>query len=238
MHKIEIPDWAVAHVTAKRGKAHIFEDLDPRKTALLVVDMQKGFMMEAVAHNLIETAPEIVPNVNRIAAALRGAGGVVVWIKNTVCPDSLVSWSVFHQVMSTAEGRDRRIASMTTGALGHQLWPELEVQACDEIVEKTRFSAFIQGASGLEAMLRGRGVDTVIITGTVTNVCCESTARDAMMRNFKTLMISDANAARSDAEHNAALTAFYVTFGDVMSTDEVIHRIGGNATLKAATGRA
>ena len=138
--------------------------------------------------------------------------------------------------MSTAEGRDRRIASMTAGAIGHQLWPELDVQACDEIVEKTRFSAFIQGASGLEATLRGRGVDTVIITGTVTNVCCESTARDAMMRNFKTLMISDANAARSDAEHNAALTAFYVTFGDVMTTDEVIHCIGGATTLKAAAG--
>lgn len=236
MHKIAIPDWAVAHVTAKRGKSHIFEDLEPRKTALLVVDLQKGYMMEAVAHNLIETALEIVPNVNRIAAALRGAGGLVVWIKNTVCPDSLVSWSVFHQAMSTAEGRDRRVASMTAGAIGHQLWPELDVLPGDEIVEKTRFSAFIQGASGLEATLRGRGIDTVIITGTVTNVCCESTARDAMMRNFKTLMISDANAARTDAEHNASLTAFYVTFGDVMTTDEVIHCIGGTSTLKAAAG--
>ena len=61
----------------------------------------------------------------------------------------------------------------------------------DLTVEKNRFSAFIQGSSDLAAVLRGRGLDTILITGTVTNVCCESTARDAMMLNFKTVMITD-----------------------------------------------
>ena len=62
----------------------------------------------------------------------------------------------------------------------------------------------------------------MLITGTVTNVCCESTARDAMMRNFKTVMITDGNAANTDEDHNAALNNFYLTFGDIMSTDFAI----------------
>jgi ureidoacrylate peracid hydrolase len=66
------------------------------------------------------------------------------------------------------------------------------------------------------------GVDTVLITGTLTNVCCEASARDAMMAGFKTVMVSDANAARSDAEHLAALVTLAQFFADVRSTDEVL----------------
>ena len=62
----------------------------------------------------------------------------------------------------------------------------------------------------------------MIITGCLTDVCCESTARDGMMLNYKVLMVTDANAADTDADHNAALTAFYSTFGDIMSTDMVV----------------
>jgi ureidoacrylate peracid hydrolase len=103
-------------------------------------------------------------------------------------------------------------------------------------VEKNRFSAFIQGSSDLAQVLRSRGLDTVLITGTVTNVCCESTARDAMMLNFRTIMISDGNAAVTDEDHNASLCAFYLTFGDVMSTDAVIACLEHNArkSLSAA----
>jgi ureidoacrylate peracid hydrolase len=103
-------------------------------------------------------------------------------------------------------------------------------------VEKNRFSAFIQGSSDLAQVLRSRGLDTVLITGTVTNVCCESTARDAMMLNFRTIMISDGNAAVTDEDHNASLCAFYLTFGDLMSTDAVIACLEQNArkSLSAA----
>lgn len=69
----------------------------------------------------------------------------------------------------------------------------------------------------------------MLIVGTVTNVCCDSSARDAMMLNFKTIMVSDANAALTDDEHNAALTAFYATFGDVMDTDQLITCLSRNA---------
>jgi ureidoacrylate peracid hydrolase len=74
----------------------------------------------------------------------------------------------------------------------------------------------------------------VLITGTVTNVCCESSARDAMMLNFKTIMVSDGNAARTDAEHNATLASFYSVFGDVMDTDHLIRCLEANAQARPA----
>jgi ureidoacrylate peracid hydrolase len=73
-----------------------------------------------------------------------------------------------------------------------------------------------------------------LITGTVTNVCCESTARDAMMNNFKTVMIEDGNAAVTDEDHNSALCNFYLTFGDVMTTDFAIGCLERNAGTRTA----
>jgi ureidoacrylate peracid hydrolase len=109
------------------------------------------------------------------------------------------------------------------------LWDRLDAAPNDIYVEKNRFSAFIQGSSNLAEILRAKGIDTILVTGTVTGVCCESTARDAMMCNFKTVMVSDGNAAVTDDDHNASLAAFYLTFGDVMSTDMLIGCLHSNA---------
>lgn len=238
MHKVNIPQWVVDRVIARRGRRHVFSSLDPKRTALLVVDLQNGFMMDGVAHSLIPLAREIVPNVNRIATALRETGGLVVWIQNTATNQSLDDWSVFHDDLSTTEGRVRRLRSMEEGSIGHQLWAELDVKPEDAVVQKARYSAFIQGSSNIEEVLRARGIDTVIVTGTVTGVCCESTARDAMMRNFKTIMVSDGCAARTDDEHNAALIGFYTTFGDVMATEEVVGYLTRNAGKRVAEKQA
>ena len=86
---------------------------------------------------------------------------------------------------------------------------------------KKRFSAFLPGSSDIVAYLRGRGIDTVLIGGTATNVCCESSARDAMMLNFKVVMVHDVLATYTDEEHNATLRNFYSIFGDVQTLDEV-----------------
>ena len=71
----------------------------------------------------------------------------------------------------------------------------------------------------------------------MTNVCCESTARDAMMLNFKTVMITDGNAANTDEDHNAALSNFYLTFGDIMSTDFAIELPQAQRANGAGRGR-
>ena len=174
-------------------------------------------------------AVEIVPNVNRLAAAVRRTGGKVVWIKNTYDPTWL---PMQHKVRP--EKVAKRIESMTEGSTGHQLYPALAVESGDMTVQKYRFSAFLPESSDLAVRLRAGGYDTVLITGTVTNVCCESSARDAMMMSFRTVMVSDGNAAGSDEEHNATLVSFYGTFGDVMDTDFLIGRLETNAATRIA----
>ncbi len=221
MHNVSIHQSVVDRVTARRGRAHVYDDLDPRKTALLVVDLLNAFMLPGVAHTLCPMAEKIVPNVNRLARAMRFSGGTVIWLKTTFTEEALTAWSTYFD-MVTPEQVAKRKAALTPGGKGHELWPDLDVQPDDLVVEKTRFSAFIQGSSNLAEVLHARGIDTVIVTGTVTNVCCESTARDAMMLNFKTIMVTDGNAAMTDEEHNASLQAFYLTFGDVMSTDMLV----------------
>jgi ureidoacrylate peracid hydrolase len=216
-----LPDDVVERVIQRRGSAHPFAALDAAKTALVVIDMQHAFMNDAVGHAVCPSARDIVPAINRLAAALRQAGGAVFWVRMTHDDRCLNDWSVAFEI-ATPEARAKRIAALTAGSLGHSLWPELDVELQDEIVDKYRFSGFLPGTSELPERLRARGFDTVLITGTVTNVCCESSARDAMMSNFRTIMVSDGNAALTQHEHDAALTAFYNVFGDVMDTDMLI----------------
>jgi nicotinamidase-related amidase len=224
MNWLDIPPAMLARVIERRGSAHVFADLDPARTALIVVDLQNGFMDDAVGHAVCPMARDIVPNVNRIAGAVRATGGHVVWIKNTFNARTKEEWSVLEE-MATPKRQAMRAAAMSEGTKGHELWPLLEVKAEDSIVKKYRFSAFLPGASKLPELLRARGIDTVLITGTVTNICCESSARDAMMSNFKTIMVTDANAAMTMEEHQASLLAFYNVFGDVMDTDFLISRL-------------
>jgi ureidoacrylate peracid hydrolase len=233
LHNVNIPPSVVERVIRHRGREHCYEDLDPRRTALVVVDMQNAFMKKGVAHMLCEHAPDIVPNVNRLAQAMRRAGGRVVWIQTTFGEKSLKTWPVLHE-MAGPERTARRNAAMSEGTLGHAFWDGLDRQAEDLTVNKDRYSAFIQGASDLPQVLRDLGIDTVVVCGTVTNVCCQTTAQDAMMLNFKAIMVTDANASHTDEEHNAALIAFYLSFGDIMSTAFLESCLARNAALVAA----
>jgi ureidoacrylate peracid hydrolase len=165
-------------------------------------------------------AREIVPNVNRLAGIVRAAGGHVVWLK-TATDGTRDSWSNYHEHLMSRDYADWRYRSMDTGHDGHALWPALDARPEDAQIVKKRFSAFIQGSSDIDAHLRRLGIDTLLIAGTTTNVCCESTARDAMMLNYKVVMVHDALAAYTDAEHNATLATFYMIFGDVQSVDDV-----------------
>lgn len=230
MHDIRIPERIRARVLERRGRAYAFSRMMPERTAHLVVDLQRGFMDPAVAHSLTEMAVKIVPTVNALSHALRALGGLVVFIRMVTTEESLERWSVYHRELSTEAARNKRLRHMMPGGKGTELWPGLEVGPNDLIVDKTHFSAFIQGSSDLESVLRARGIDTVLITGTVTNVCCESTARDAMMRNFRTVMIADGCAARTDEDHNTALTNFYSSFGDVMMAAEAISFLEAGAS--------
>jgi len=132
------------------------------------------------------------------------------------------TWSTFFDHFCSPARRERMIEAFSPGAEGHALWPGLEVLPEDLQVQKRRFGAFAPGASDLHEILQARGIDTLIVTGTASQVCCESTARDAMMLNYKVFFIADGNATYSDEEHNATLSAMAHTFCDVVDTDTMI----------------
>jgi ureidoacrylate peracid hydrolase len=233
MHKVEMDPVVHSRALARRGGFHPFPTLNAARTAHIIVDLQNGFMTPgAVAE--IRTAREIVPNVNRISAALRAAGGIVVYIQNTFDDEAIAAWSTFFDRFCSPERRARMIEAFTPGHMMHEVWPGLEVLPGDLKVRKRRFGAFVEGSSDLHALLQERGVDTIIVSGTATNVCCESTARDAMMLNYRVFFMSDANATHTDAEHNATLNAMASFFADVSSTEEVVTLISQSALLKQA----
>ncbi len=216
----------VQRVVARRGRLHAFDKLDPKRTALVVVDMQNSFVQQGGGHAWVPAAAATCPAINQLASGVRSAGGTVVWILNTYSPESDSSWSHFHQELSTPQGFELRCRSMSEGTAGHALYADLKVEPSDWQVRKSLYSAFIQGASDLHERLQAQGINTVLIAGTATNVCCECTARDAMMLNYRTLMVSDACSAMTVDEHEACLANFIFSFGDVQTTQEVLERLG------------
>lgn len=230
MHKVSIRKHIVDRVMARRGDLHWFTRLDPAKTALLVIDMQNTFCMPG-APGEVPLARAIAPNINRLAARLRAAGVPVIWIVHANSVQAGRSdWEVFfNHVVRNPEVRRRMAQSLAPER--QRVWDELAVEAGDITLVKNRYSALAHGASPLERVLRNLGVDTVLVAGTKTNVCCDSTARDAMMLDFKSVMLSDCCAALSDDEHLAALETFIQQFGDVMTADEALERLGSKIAV-------
>jgi ureidoacrylate peracid hydrolase len=233
MHKIEMSPDVLDRIKGLRDGFHIFGNIDPSRTAHLIVDLQNGFM-EPGATVELPVAREIVPNVNKICEAVRAAGGINVFIRYLIDEATQVSWSSWFTDFASPQRRKAMIETFGKDCHGFALWPELDVQATDLIVDKTRFGAFVPGSSELHEILQARGIDTLIITGTATNVCCESTARDAMQMNYKVIFVVDGNAAMTDAEHNATLNNMVTLFADLMTTNEVV----GILESAAAIGQA
>jgi ureidoacrylate peracid hydrolase len=232
MHKIEIPPEVLARFRQSRGQEHIFERIDATRTAHIVVDLQNGFMAEGAVIE-VPTAREIVPNVNQISAALREAGGTNVFLRYTHDDAEPRPWTTRHTAYLSAEKAAAQKSAFSRGAEAWQLWPTLDVRPGDPIVDKTRYSAFVPGTCALDLLLQARGIETLIITGTATNVCCESTARDAMQRNYQVIFVADGTAAFTDAQHNATLCNM-LTFADVMTTEEVLDVLSAGKLRGAA----
>jgi ureidoacrylate peracid hydrolase len=232
VHKIAIPQSVLDRVRARRPSLHYLDQLDARRTAHVVVDLQNGFMAPGQPAE-IPAARDIVPNVNRISVALRDAGGVNVFIQNTIDAETHTTWSNWFKRQDPVRG-PRMNEAFAAGSFGHALWPGLDVRDDDLKIRKSRFGAFVPGASELHTVLQARGVDTLIITGTATNVCCESTARDAMMLNYNVIFVADGTATHSDVEHNATLGNLIANFADIMTTDEVVARIASVSAREAA----
>ncbi len=201
------------------GVRNVFGPIDPARTAHLIVDMQNGFMLPGAPVE-VPMARDIVDQINAVSQALRQAGGLNVFLRYTTPSDWQTQWTVFWDRMGPAAASHRE--AFTPGSPMHDLWPALDRAEEDLVVDKHRFSGFFPGTSTLPEVLRDHGIDTVIISGTLTNCCCESTARDAMQAGYRVIMAADANAALTDEEHGATLHILAMVFADLLSSDEIV----------------
>ena len=217
MHEVAIRREIIERILARRGRLHLFERLEAKRTALVVIDMQNAFVAPGAPIE-VPGARDIVPAINRTAAELRKRGAPVIWVLH----ENSAGWPGFFSVVVKPEDRERAAAALCSGHELQKLWRELDVALCDLTVAKNRYSALIAGSSDLGTVLKQRGIDTLLIAGTKTNVCCECTARDAMMLDYKVVLLCDCTAALSDEEHLATLENVIQQFGDVMTADDAL----------------
>lgn len=217
-HAWLVEEREYARHEARRGRRHAYEHLDPRRTALLVVDIVPFFLRDSAY------VRGIVPRVNALATALRSAGGTVAWVVPGHVPPSAKDREFFGDEVATLYA-----GSGGSGPVRSRLAPGLEVASDDLAVEKTARSAWTPGSSELPSLLAARDVDTVVVTGTVTNVCVEDTVRGASAAGLRVILVADGCAAMRDQDHNATLHVVYRSFGDVRPTAEVLALISAGA---------
>jgi ureidoacrylate peracid hydrolase len=199
------------------------------RVAHIVVDMQNGFLAEGAVFE-VPNAREIVDNVNSISRAVRASGGYNIFLRMTYNPSEPARWTSWYDALLSPKSSSAGAAeALSPGNAAHELWPELDVSSEETVLNKTRFGGFTPGACALDSVLKERGVDTVIVTGTLTNCCSEATARGAHELNYKVIFVSDGNATFTDEEHNATLTNLYSVYSDVIPTSQVLELIAAGS---------
>ena len=223
MDEVKVRQHIIDRVMARRGKFHWFKELDKNSTALLIIDMQNTFC-EPGSPAEVPASRNIVTPINNFTESLRDLNVPIIWILHANSQvNGSSDWDLFFNYVVASDVRSRTIASLDPTK--QKIWDGLTQADSDITIIKNRYSALIRGSSSLEPLLRNLGIDTVLIAGTKTNVCCESTARDAMMLDFKVVMVEDCCAALSDEEHLSALETIIQQFGDVMTSAEVLERL-------------
>lgn len=221
MHNIHIlPAIQAQGIAQRQGQAGP-RPFNPKTTAHLIVDMQNGFLKPGGAVE-VPMARAIVGNVNRLSQAVRQAGGLNVFLRFIYDPEEKKPWNNwYHSLLNPDSSLDRREA-FQRHAPDSFLWPELDQAPQDWVIEKTRFSAFVPGTCDLNERLLQAGIETLIISGTLTNCCSEACARDAHQLGYNVIFMTDSNAALSDEEHNASLNNLYVNFADLAATEQMV----------------
>jgi len=210
-HPSGIPQKIVNKVVRRRGRLHAFEAIEASKTALVVIDL------DAATVGGDDQCRRITPTVNAVASAVRDGDGVVAWVLSTmpVMPPNFAA--ILGVELATRYFNDGQ-----PNGPGTQLWRELQRRDGDLLAFKSGASAFFPGKCDLNERLHPLGIDTLLIAGAVTNICCESSARDATELGYKVIMISDALSGQAHGLHEATLATFYRIFGDVRPSCEII----------------
>jgi ureidoacrylate peracid hydrolase len=185
---------------------------------MIAIDMQNAFIAPTEHYALVEGI-EIVDNINRLSRACREAGIPVIWVVSKV--RWMAEWGLTNRIQP-----ESCFSELDWDSERARIYPGLEVDAGkDHEVVKRRYSAFISGASNLERLLRTLGIDTLLVTGIATNVCVSATAMDAMMLDFKVMVVSDATAAFTNFLHQTALMNLRMIYADVVRTEEILEEI-------------
>src|ERR1700681_288605 len=149
MHKYSVPQSVKDRVLRRQGKLMSHDTIEAGRTALVVVDMQNYFCAQGFPAE-VPLSRAIVPNINRLARAMRAAGGTVVWVQ-TDAAEALTRWGNHHKHMLTPERVAKRLAGLDAKAAGFALFNDLEPLAGDLRVRKVTYSAFMPGSSDIDA---------------------------------------------------------------------------------------
>lgn len=212
-HPSDIPQPIVDKVTARRGRMHAFPALNPARTALVVVDLDAG----SVAHGETDEIREFIPRINRLAQVLREHGGTVTWVTTPVSSPTKNFRAIYGESLTSmyeTKGKPNGTA--------HDIWHELQVQPQDIRATKRGASAFFPGKCDLHEQLQTKNTESILIAGLVTNVCCESSARDAHELEYEVTMVSDCLWGHKQGQHEATLATFYRNSGDVRPSGDII----------------
>ena len=162
MHQVTVRPEIIERVLARRGRHHLFDSLNPKETAFVVIDMQSTFV-EPGSPAEVPASRGIVDNINSCAAELRALGGTVIWVNHANAHNSSASdWDMFFNHFVSEDIRKKTIESLSPDGEGQKVWHELNVEKDDLHIIKNRYSALISGSSSLERTLRSRtlqGVD-------------------------------------------------------------------------------
>jgi nicotinamidase-related amidase len=200
----------------------------PERLALVNIDVQRCFVSDSPL--ACPEALALIPRINRIADVCRASGILVVHVRHVLNADSSNA-GVLGEISPIV-----RQGIIAAGSESAALHPDLVVDPGDVIVEKPRFGAF--HATNLEQVLRARGVDSIIVSGLATNVCCDTTAREAFARDFRVFFLSDGTANSGtdelspDEVRRATCSTLARRFAQVLTVDAMIARI-----RSAASGR-
>ena len=188
-----------------RGERHPFT---PDRSALLVIDMQRFFMDES-SHAFVTDAPLVAENIRKLVESYRSRGLPVVFTRHALLDDEPPG------IMGTWWSDNLRTSDPQS-----EIVDDLLPLPDEKVVRKTRYSAFL--GTDLEHLLRSEGVERLLITGVMTHLCCESTARDAFMRDFEVFFVMDGTASSNDDLHESSLRCLTDGFVTPVTTEEVL----------------
>jgi ureidoacrylate peracid hydrolase len=197
----------------------------PRHAALLLIDIQNDFCAEGGAMHRegrdVSLVQSMIPRLERLLASARAAGVHVIWIRNVYNtePNHYLSEVWLEQAKRRRNGCYIEVPVCEADAWNGDYY-QIRPSSDEAIVTKHRYGAF--EGTDLDLVLRSKGVRTVIMTGVATNVCVETTARQAFLRDYYVVFTSDCTATFSEAQHQATLWTIDQFFGEVVTGDAVM----------------